>query len=542
MRRYRFLVIVLVALIGVSGAVLRWRQPPGGVTPEDGSAEEVPETLEASVGSGTFANGFSVELITQPEGGEIRYTLDDSEPTLESLLYSEPIQIDRTVRLAARRFVDGVPSLETLRHSYLQVDDEVQRFRSEIPVVLIETLGVEIQRYRDHNERGTPYVDTVCHVFEPDDDGFADISQAPSLSARAGVKARGSSTLGREKSSLTLEIRDPTGEDLDVSLLGLPAESDWILLGPLQYDRALIRNPLVYELTRQMGHYAPRTRFVEVFLNEDGGAIRGPIPDGLDYYGVYVLVEKIKRDTNRVAVEKLLPEDNEEPAVTGGYIIKIDRAGPGDVGFHSGGRSFHYVSPKERDISSAQAVWIEGYMDELFAALNSPNFSGQNGYARYLDVDAAIDYHIMTELTKNPDGYVYSTYLHKSRGEKLMIGPVWDYDRTMGCDHDQRAYDPRGWSRNSFRFWYRRLFQDLEFRRRYVDRWQELREGPLAYRHIAVVIEEMVETLEPAAERNTRRWGDWMGLQPGRWRSEIDQLKNWISHRLKWLDSAIRVE
>ena len=410
-------------------------------------------------------------------------------------------------------------------------------------MILIETFGQEIQRYRDHREQGTPYIDTVCQFFEPDDDGFADLSQAPTFSASAGVKARGSSTLGREKSSLTVEIRDFTGEDMDVALLGLPAESDWILLGPFQYDRALIRNPLVYELMRQMGHYAPRTRLVEVFLNEDGGPIRGPAPSGIDYYGVYALIEKIKRGTNRVAVEKLLPEDNEEPAVTGGYLIKIDRAGPGDVGFRSGGRSFHFVSPKERDISSAQAVWIEGYMDELYSALGSPDFTDdQNGYARYLDVDAAIDYHIITELTKNPDGYVYSTYLHKRRGDKVVLGPVWDYDRTMGCDHDQRAYDPRGWSRNSFRFWYRRLFQDPDFRARYVDRWEELREGPLAYRSIATEIDEMADLLEPAAERNSERWGDWIGLRPGRWRSEIDQLKNWIHRRLKWLDTAIRAE
>ena len=555
MRRNVLSGIALVAVAGLFAVAYWWGSRweadlPDGDVSNDGAADDraaaeeaLPKELRASVGSGTFRVSLSVELNEPGAGAEVHYTLDNSEPSITSALYSGPIELTSTAELAARSFLDGVATGETLRHSFVRIDRDVSRFRSEIPVLIIETFGAPIQRYRDHSEQGTPYVDTLFQVYEPGDDGVADLSRPASFAGRAGVKARGSSTLGREKSSFSVEIRDSLGEDLDVALLGLPAESDWVLLGPFEYDRALIRNALIYELARQAGRYAPRTRFVEVFLNEDGGPVRGPVPRGADYYGVYVLVEKIKRGTKRVDVESLLPENNNAPEVTGGYIIKVDRAGPGDMGFYSGGREFHYVYPKERNISSEQREWIESYVQEFHAALGSPEFADdQNGYARYLDVESAIDYHIFNEFPKNPDSYVYSAYFHKPRGGKLVAGPVWDFDRTMGCDNDRRAYNPRGWSRHAFRFWYRRLFRDADFRARYTDRWAELRQGSLAYEHITGLIDEMADSIQPAAERNAERWGDWIGLPVGRWRTEIEQLKRWIRERLEWMDEALRLE
>jgi hypothetical protein len=495
---------------------------------------DLPEP-RVSVPSHAFARPFAVELADPSGRREIRYTLDGSDPTSESALYSRPIRIAGTVQLAARIFGDGSASGPTARRSYLRVDGDVERFRSEIPVVLIETFGEGIPRYRDHRDAPMPYVRSILHVVEPEGDGACRAGSPASFSGWAGIRARGSSTLGREKASLTVEIRDHAGEDLDVPLLGLPAESDWVLLGPLEFDRALMRNALVYAVSRQMGRYAPRTRFVELFLNEDGGPVGGPVPDGRDYYGVYVLVEKIKRGKERVEIESMSPQE-----VGGGYILKVDRPGPGDYGFHSGGQTFHYVYPKEIDVSPAQAAWIEGYLGEFHAALRSASFSEPDaGYGRYLDIDAAVDYHIINEFTKNPDSYVYSAYFHKARDGKLTLGPVWDFDRTMGCDHDRRARNPHGWSRNAFRFWYGRLFDDAEFRDRYRRRWSELRGGPFDEAHLMGLIDGMAKQIDGAAERNTVRWGSWTGLQPGEWRREVGDLRRWIQQRLEWYDRAV---
>lgn len=46
------------------------------------------------------------------EGAEIRYTIDGSEPTEESELYTEPIEITRDMTIRARAFAEGFYSSE----------------------------------------------------------------------------------------------------------------------------------------------------------------------------------------------------------------------------------------------------------------------------------------------------------------------------------------------------------------------------------------------------------------------------------------------
>src|SRR5205085_2483831 len=129
------------------------------------------------------------------------------------------------------------------------------------------------------------------------------------------------------KKSLAFEIQDELLQDRKVSLLGLPKQSDWVLYAPYT-DKTLIRDYLAYELCNQIGTYAPHTRLIEVYVDASGGKLAQA-----DYVGVYVLIEKIKRDDHRVDIAELLPTQITAPEVTGGYIFKKDRLDPGDVGF-----------------------------------------------------------------------------------------------------------------------------------------------------------------------------------------------------------------
>ena len=120
-------------------------------------------------------------------------------------------------------------------------------------------------------------------------------------------------------------------QDLDVGLLGMPPESDWVLNGPYS-DKALMRNVLAYKWSNDIGRYATRTRFVEMYLKTGGSQVSSS-----NYIGVYVLIEKIKRNPERVNVTELEPADNSPPEITGGYILKKDRLDPGDQGFETQG-------------------------------------------------------------------------------------------------------------------------------------------------------------------------------------------------------------
>jgi len=113
--------------------------------------------------------------------------------------------------------------------------------------------------------------------------------------------------------SYGLETRDSLGNDSSAIILNMPKESDWVLYSPYD-DRTLMRNVLTYDLARQMGYYASRTRYCELMLM-----------DFLtwNYKGVYVMMEKIKRDHNRVDIAKLDADDNAGDSLTGGYIIAV---------------------------------------------------------------------------------------------------------------------------------------------------------------------------------------------------------------------------
>ena len=239
--------------------------------------------------------------------------------------------------MRARTFgADGAQS-GVKQETYLGVASSARSFSSNLPVVVIDSFG----------GGGIPdsvWEDGVIAIHEPGLDGRTTLTSESSLVTRIGFKRRGSSTAGRPKPSLSVEARDDEGRDKNIEVLGMPAESDWVLWGPYNFDRALMRNPLIYELSNQIGRYAVRTRFVEVFLNTDGGSTSSS-----DYWGVYAIMEKISRDEDRVDVEKLFPEHDREPDISGGYMLKIDRADPGDSGFFNVQDSSRcaYVNPKE---------------------------------------------------------------------------------------------------------------------------------------------------------------------------------------------------
>ena len=58
--------------------------------------------------SGIITSVQNITLTCSDSKAEIHYTLDGSIPTLESTLYTEPIKIDRTERLQAKAFVNGI--------------------------------------------------------------------------------------------------------------------------------------------------------------------------------------------------------------------------------------------------------------------------------------------------------------------------------------------------------------------------------------------------------------------------------------------------
>jgi len=440
--------------------------------------------------------------------------------------------------------------------SDIPVEPTLSWFSSNLPLVVIDTSGLEIAELEDsvHHPVRASFIDV-----DPER-GRAEITGPADFSGRAGMHIRGASSREYDKKQYKLETWDADGNDQSVSLFGMPKEADWILHAPYS-DKTLMRNHLIYKWSNDIGRYAPRTRLVEVFMATDGG------PVGLDdYQGVYLLTEKIERDGDRVDVEKLLPEHDAEPEITGGYLLKKDWLEDDDY-FETSryGDGIIFVDPEVDELSASQKMWIEDHFNAFEDALASPDFADPvTGYAPFVDADSFHDHHLLVEMARNVDGFVLSTFLSKDREGPITMGPIWDYNGSLGNADYFESYEIAGWHHefddgeerfpadnpNGYR-WYQRMFEDPAYEARYAERWRAHRQGPLATERLMADIDEVVALLtdggasENPVQRNFERWPIldeyvWPNhLCCGSYEDQVAWLKEWLGGRVTWMDTQL---
>ena len=506
-------------------------------------------TVRFSPAAGTFVGSQTVTLSVQAKT-DIHYTLDGSLPTAKSPVYREPITFEKSTRLRA---VAIVPDGSTGRGSgggpearqgpiatemYFRVNEDTRNFTSHLPIILIHTFESQAL-----DAFGTDYVPAALAVLQPTS-GLTRIVGRAALDARIGIHVRGETSRMFPKKQYAMELRaDDADMDSAQSMLGLPRNSDWVLSDPVVYDRALIRNALAFELSNRIGRYAPRTRFAEVFLVDDGGDVRAS-----NFLGFFTLIEKISRDPQRVNVSRLPESATRPPAVTGGFIVRIDK-GPPD--FTAAGRWLQFVYPDSDDMSlperKPQLDFIRTFIDNFAQAASAPNFrhpsTGQH-YTDFIDVDAWIDHNILNALTKNVDGLRISAYFHKERGGRLAAGPIWDFDRSLGTPWDMRATEPEEWNQsfNAANYfnegWWRLLFRDPDFRSRYRARFKALLNGEFSADNLDRIVDRMASQVGDAADRNFQRWPQTRP-QDNSYAAEIAQLKDFLRRRVDWIKTQL---
>jgi subtilisin-like proprotein convertase family protein len=366
---------------------------------------------------------------------------------------------------------------------------------------------------------------------------------------RINIHVRGHTSSSFEKESFAVETRDAFGNNLDVSLFGMPADNDWVLNAEYA-DKTLMRNRLTYYMARAMGNYAARTRSVEVVINGE-------------YYGLYTFLEKPKRNDFRVNIAKLEIFENSYPSVSGGYILKIDRTDEaGWYSYYPGNGTpnrfyYQFQYPKDTAITVQQQNYIHAVMDSFEIALNSPDFANTTtGYPHFIEPNSFVDFLIVNEISKNVDGYRTSTYLSKdriSRGGKIKAGPVWDFDLAWHNANYGNADSTWGWqylqNANDLPYptWWAKMCTDTNFTNRLRCRWHTFRQNALKTENLMAFIDATTNELNEAQQRNFVQWpvlGAYIKPNPqnqsgATWQGEITDLKNWIYGRMPWLDQQI---
>lgn len=420
-------------------------------------------------------------------------------------------------------------------------------FSSNLPIVIINTSGATIVN--------DPKIAATMGIIAHNNGAINNTTDSFNhFFGKIGIELRGQSSQSFPMKSYGIELWNDANQSIEKSILNMPAESDWILYAPYT-DKTLMRNVLAYSMSRDMGNWAANCRYVELIVNGD-------------YKGVYVLMEKIKRNSERVNISKLTTSDNTGDALTGGYIFSIDKEANGWASNYAppnatSGQSIYYgfVYPKITSITNQQQAYLKTYVDSFETALKSADFQDKNtGWRRYANETSFIDYLLVNEVSRNVDGYRLSTYLYKdknSKGGKITAGPVWDYDLAFRNADYCRGSDVTGWGYRfnetcpadfwQVPFWWKQFENDTAFQQKLTCRWKELRLTVLSDSFFNKRIDSIVTLTSSARERHFSRWpilGQyvWPNPQPiaRTYTDEIIYLKDWLHNRLNWLDQNIK--
>ncbi|MGI9242280.1 MAG: CotH kinase family protein, partial [Verrucomicrobiales bacterium] len=374
---------------------------------------------------GVFSGSTTLAILpTTSPTAVVRYTTNGTIPTEGSTTYSEAFNISNTTTVRARVFDAARLPGEIRSRTLIELASNVQNFTSNLPIVIADSAGVNIDAAHNPNAaRPFRSVYTVV-VDRSEEDGLAHIGGTPDFTGRGGMHVRGQSSSGFPKKQYSWETWNNEDMDKDVSILGMPSESDWILQAPYS-DKTLMRNVIVYDCARQLhgNDGGVRTRFVELFFNMNGGTVSMS-----DYRGVYVVMEKIKRNKDRIDVEKLNQSVTAPELITGGYIFKKDKP-PHSQPWTTAIEGIPLDTHDPEQLNPVQFDFLKGYVNDFEAALHSAGFDDPDtGYAAYIDPASFIDMHLFVETFKEIDGYRISTYFSKDRGGRIKALPVWDYN------------------------------------------------------------------------------------------------------------------
>ena len=421
---------------------------------------------------------------------------------------------------------------------------QVNLTTSDLPIVVINTNGF--------NVLDNPKIEADMTIFWNGVGKENSIQDSkPHYKGKIGIELRGSSSQIWPKKPYGIELWNSSKGAVSASLFGMPKESDWIFFASYN-ERSLMHNVLAQKIAINMGLLGSRTQYCELILNNV-------------YQGVYVFMEKIKRSAGRVDISTMTDADVDGDALTGGYIIKIDKTTGTQVdGWASRKRNLgvsvptYYQYDYPSKINTKQKNYIRNYIDSFESALATGNFtSNDNNYSKYIDMPSFAKFLLVNEISRNVDGYRISTYLYKdkdSKGGKLTAGPAWDFDLTFGnadyCDGNKST----GWAYNfnyvcsndywTVPFWWEIMLKDSVFINVLAAEYKKLREGSLSDKNMNLQIDSMQTQLSKAQVRNFTKWNrwgqyDWPIPSPiaSSWEGEVTQLRTWLKNRLTWLDN-----
>lgn len=373
-------------------------------------------------------------------------------------------------------------------------------FHSNLPIVILSTEGelADYKGFSDEQEYLTgeePYIRGHISII---DGGTFDncITDQPVAQSALLIKKRGHTSYSFDKEQYLIKLTTADDQKNNVDVLGMGAHDSWILNGSMA-DKSMIRNYLAYRLSSEVSEVTPDSQFCEVLI-QDG--------DQYIYQGLYLMMETVDRDDNRIPIDQF-----KEKNLYTSYIIRRDRFTHFDPMLETYGRLSEFSPewigvkyPSEARMTERAKSYIEKDFSQIEQVIYSDEERVFDTYDKYIDVESFADYFLLNEYFGNYDAGMHSTYMYKNSGERLKIGPVWDFDQAMNnYSMDEMETGTMAFQERPF---FDRLCKDARFVDLLESRFAALQKSTLSHEHVCEVIDETSAYIRSAREREWYRW------------------------------------
>jgi len=480
---------------------------------------------------------------------ELQFYLDDATTSFASVkLQRQKKEYIWTAQKIATSEITGVDITGKHKISFRVVsgDDDnvtfllrsIEFVKNDLPVVnlnLDESKGLIDAMNNDPEHLTECYGNMTLQIPDGYKSEYSDKTFTTATYELEYIRGRGNSTWSVAKKPYKMKFKSKA------DLFGMGKSKHWVLLANY-YDISMLRNKLTYALGTGLGmEFTPQCVFVNLVMNGK-------------YLGSYYLCEQIRVGSSVVDIDDLEKDDatkaaTDLPTISGGYLLGMSPYGDEEgLSFStSRGNSYEIESPSfEGYTNKAQFNYISNYVQKTEDAIYGTNFKDSKGvsYSDYMDVNSAIDYYWMQEVSMNGDGFLStSTYLYKKRDGKLYWGPLWDFDYVAWGATEFSGNNVSGFTQNQ-KTWFAQLLQDDEFYNKVKLRWPAIKAELLDSCKDGGKIDKYAEQLDVSQKYNYDVWSmyDNYGEDMGKvsYDSEVVRLKSWIKERVSWIDANLK--
>ncbi len=364
------------------------------------------------------------------------------------------------------------------------------------------------------------------------------------------IHGRGNSSWEKEKKPYIIEFETP------VNLGGFGAIQEYCLIASAN-ENSCLRNKIAYELANAINlGYSPRSDFVDLYI------------DG-NYYGLYLLVEKIDVAQNQIDIydlenqtqkinqfkldtypifksvsngteKKAFSVPNNPDDISGGYLVELEyyaRLLTENTYFTTkSGLAFNVKHPNA--CTAEQIEYISNYFQQAENSLSTQEFY------KYIDVQSWAKYYLIQEFLANTDQA--SCFFYKNSDaidSKIYAGPVWDFDLSMGLgkftDGINETVSPYRYYVNN-RAWFADLYNQPLFqsvlKEIYTSDFRNI-----IHNFLSKNLDEYYAQIEKSWIMNQLRWQniqtcEWFNFPPSL-QGNIDIIRNFLIERIKCFDS-----